>query len=158
MSVEKDNTIMCKSYQLTIHAKLQACAEHLAFHPGTIPDKCQDSMKVVMPMEKNYIYQSTVDLITVFSSDKDTVTVSCAKKNVTMTTHNLTAGLTNVHLPPNCIAVTNEMVIFAPQGTSDAITKISTITWDMTNSLLSLDDSLETVHGINVTELETSFA
>jgi hypothetical protein len=102
--------------------------------------------------------QSTVDLITVFSPYKDTVTISCAKKNSTVVTHNITGGLTNVQLPPNCKAVTNEMVIFAPQGTEHTIIKLSAITWDMTDNLLTLADSLETVHGMNVTELETSFA
>jgi hypothetical protein len=158
MCVEKDTTIMCKSYQVTIHAKPQVCAEHLVFNPATIPNKCQDTMQIVIPKEQEYIYQSTVDLITVFSPYKDTVTVSCARKNGTLTEHNIRAGLTNVQLPPSCKAVTSEMVIFAPQGTDNKITKMSTITWDMSDNLLSLADNFETVHGTNVTELETSFA
>jgi hypothetical protein len=157
MCVEKDTTIMCKSYQVTIHAKPQVCAEHLAFNPATTPDKCQDTMQVVIPKEQDYIYQSIVDLITVFSPYKDTVTVSCAKRNGTVTKHNMTAGLKNVQLPPDCKAVTNEMVIFAPQGTDNKITKMSAITWDMSDNLLSLADTFESVQSMNVTELETSF-
>jgi hypothetical protein len=157
MCVEKDTTIMCKSYQVTIHAEPQVCAEQLAFNPATIPNKCQNTMQIVIPKQQDYIYQSRVDLITVFSPYKDTVAVSCAKSNGTKAEHNITAGLTNVQLPPNCKAVTNEMVIFAPPGTDNRIIKMSTITWDMTDNLLSLADTFEGIHSLNVTELESSF-
>jgi hypothetical protein len=156
--VEKDSTIMCNPRQITVHSQPITCAEQLAFKPPSIPEVCQSTIQAVIPQGQSFIYQDSAPLVTIFTPYDDTVTVSCDYMNSTVTKHNVTIGLNTFQLPKLCKAISNELVIFATTTMTNGQIVPSVINVDITGQLLELADDMETLHSLNVTNLELDFA
>jgi hypothetical protein len=112
----------------------------------------------VIPTEQSIIYQDSAQLITIFMPFDDIVTVSCTNMSTVNRKYNLTVRLKNVRLPKTCKAMMTELVLFASAMTSFERVIDSGTSLDITVDLLKLADSLEVIHGLNITQLDQDFA
>ena len=155
---ESKNAItICSPHLITLKHKPTTCAETLLTNNNENIKICYETAAIFKPTAQSYIYMDNMSKIRLFSPYQDSLTHICGsiiRTNATI----IEVGYTDLKFKSGCTLKSAELTLVSPVPPVDTTDiQVESQMPDLAQSFDALQNSIQTVHSINLTQLTTDF-
>jgi len=148
---------VCSPHLITLRHKPTTCSEALVTDKNEYANLCFQNVAIFKPATQSYIYVKSMSRIRIFSPYPDTLTHLCGLSVETNKTQ-MAVGYTDLTFFSDCTLKSSELTLLSPYPPVDInMIRVRSEMPDLTRTFDALQNSIETVHKINLTQLTEDY-